>query len=68
MSSPARSAARTALLALAFLLILAPPAHAYIDPGAGSLVIQVVIAAVAGAMFKLRAIVNLIRGWLRKQR
>lgn len=43
-------------LALPALLLLALPgaAHAYIDPGTGSLVIQGLIAAFVGAAFALK--------------
>lgn len=35
--------------------VLAPnPAHAYIDPGSGSMVIQLVVAAIAGGLFTLK--------------
>jgi hypothetical protein len=40
-------------LALA-LLAFHPPAHAYIDPGTGSLIIQGLIAAFVGAAFALK--------------
>ena len=45
------------LLALVLITgaLLAPqPAHAYVDPGAGSLVIQGIIAAVVGVGLTLR--------------
>lgn len=35
-------------------MALERPAHAYLDPGSGSMVIQMVVAAVAGALLSLR--------------
>lgn len=42
---------------LAILVVVALPlhvAHAYLDPGSGSYVIQVVIAAVLGGLYSLK--------------
>jgi ABC-type uncharacterized transport system permease subunit len=48
-------AARLLLFAVLAGSLLAPqPAHAYVDPGAGSLVIQGIIAAVVGVGLTLR--------------
>ncbi|MFN2370600.1 MAG: hypothetical protein ABR506_05520 [Candidatus Krumholzibacteriia bacterium] len=59
-STPARAAA---LLAAA--LLLAPAAaHAYIDPGTGSFVIQGIIAAVVGAGVALKMFWGRITGAL----
>lgn len=59
-SAPARAAA---LLAAA--LLLAPAAaHAYIDPGTGSFVIQGIIAAVVGAGVALKMFWGRITGAL----
>jgi len=44
-------------LTLAFLLIfliVPPQAHAYLDPGTGSYLIQIIIASVAGAGYLLK--------------
>ena len=44
-----------AVLALLFLLLGLPsPAHAYIDPSAGSLLLQLILGGVAGLMVALR--------------
>jgi hypothetical protein len=37
-------------------------AHAYVDPGTGSYVIQILIAAVVGAAFAVRVYWNKIKG------
>lgn len=43
------------LLLPLFILSLQYPAWAYIDPGTGSYVIQIVIAAVVGGAFAIKA-------------
>jgi hypothetical protein len=43
------------ILFLACLLAIIPrPAHAYIDPGTGSMVFQAVIAGIVGGFFTLK--------------
>lgn len=37
-----------------FLLILPAPAMAYLDPGSGSMIIQVLLAGILGAAFTLK--------------
>ena len=39
---------------IAILLMFTEPAHAYLDPGTGSIILQGLIAAVAGAMVTAR--------------
>ncbi len=39
-----------------FLLIAARPTHAYLDPGTGSMAVQIVAASVFGAVFFLKAL------------
>lgn len=41
-------------LALLFLLLLTQPAYAYIDPASGSMALQLLVAAVAGALVTLK--------------
>lgn len=41
-------------LVVLFLLLLPDNAHAYLDPGTGSIIIQAVIAAVLGAAFTIK--------------
>jgi hypothetical protein len=56
------------------LLILTLPidAHAYLDPGTGSMVLQVIIAGILGAVFTfksyVRAVITSITGIFRKRR
>lgn len=54
-----RSALRGAALLLtvsyaAIFMASERPAHAYLDPGSGSMLVQMVVAAVAGALLSLR--------------
>ena len=35
-------------------LVLAPPVHAYLDPGSGSMMIQLLLAGAAGAAVALK--------------
>lgn len=41
-------------LAIAALLMLTAPAHAYLDPGTGSILLQGLIGAVAGALVVIK--------------
>jgi hypothetical protein len=47
-------------------------AHAYLDPGTGSMVLQVIVAGILGAMFTfksyVRAVISSITGIFKKQR
>lgn len=51
---PSRETLRRAAVAGALVFGTAAPAHAYIDPGTGSMLLQVIGASVAGAMFYFR--------------
>ncbi|MFM7323219.1 MAG: hypothetical protein ACKO5K_17110 [Armatimonadota bacterium] len=53
------------LLLAVFWLASERPAHAYLDPGAGSVAAQVAIAGIAGGLFAIR---NLVRGWFDRLR
>jgi hypothetical protein len=44
----------TLVLLVSFCLMLPQAAHAYIDPGTGSYVIQLVIAGLLGASFAIK--------------
>ena len=44
-----------------FLFVLLPyEAHAYLDPGSGSMIIQIIIATVLGAVFAMRTMIKRI--------
>jgi len=52
-----------AALCLAVLLLAISPAHAYLDPGLGSYVIQIAIAAAVGAAFAVKIFVHRLFNW-----
>lgn len=49
-----RLAVRLVLAVLAFWLVLERPAHAYLDPGTGSYLFQLLVGAVFSALFGIR--------------
>ncbi len=55
---------RLVLLSLALTLGVAGPAHAYVDPGTGSLLIQILIGLAVGALFYFRLAREKIREFL----
>jgi len=52
---------RTGFFLIAFLAATERSAQAYVDPGAGSMLIQVLIVAFVGALFQLRRLGNFFR-------
>jgi hypothetical protein len=50
------------LLRVAALFALVPPAHAYVDPGTGAMILQMIGAAVAGTLFFFHSLRDRIRG------
>lgn len=60
-----RPGARAALVA--FLAIASvQPASAYVDPGTGSMLVQMAIAGIAGAMFYFRELRMQLASWFRR--
>jgi hypothetical protein len=55
-----------ALLAVLALLVLARKAHAYLDPGSGSYILQILIAGLFGALFMLKVFWGRIVGFFSK--
>lgn len=49
---------RTLLSITVLFLALSPPAHAYLDPGSGSFMIQVLIAGMAAFLLTLKSFWN----------
>ncbi|MGE5506100.1 MAG: hypothetical protein ACM31L_16890 [Actinomycetota bacterium] len=47
---------------LAAAVLLAPSAHAYVDPGSGTLLLQILGAAAVGGLFYLRTAWAKLRG------
>jgi hypothetical protein len=58
------AATRTLAGAAALTVAVVPCAHAYIDPGTGSMVLQLLAAGAAAALFYLRSWRTWITGWL----
>lgn len=54
MKSTTKTKIFALLAVLATGVLTANPAHAYIDPGSGSMVIQLLVAAIAGGLFTLK--------------
>ena len=53
----------SAMFALILMIASAPAAHAYIDPGTGSYVIQLLIAALAGIAVAIKIYWSKIKGF-----
>ena len=53
MKSPIRLT-KVLLVLILLSLVFPRPAHAYLDPGTGSLIIQVIVAALLGAAFTVK--------------
>ena len=49
-------------------LLVAAPAHAYIDPGTGSMILQGVLASIAGALLALRLYWSRVKAFLSGRR
>lgn len=47
---------------LLFLVLTTRPAHAYLDPASGSMILQVIVAAVAAVLITIKAFWHKIRG------
>jgi hypothetical protein len=50
-----------------FLLVLAPAAHAYLDPGSGSFLFQLLIGGLVGAAVTVRAYWGRIRAFFTRR-
>jgi hypothetical protein len=61
------SAVWIAAFLLYFLVAAAPAAHAYIDPGTGSYVFQVVVGAILGAAVAIKVFWRRIWGFLTRR-
>ncbi len=51
-----------ATIVLVLLVLGARPAHAYLDPASGSMILQVIVAAVAAVLITIKAFWHRIRG------
>ena len=59
-----RRAAASACASLCFASV--SPAMAYVDPGTGSMLVQMAIAGIAGAMFYFRQLRMAAAAWFRR--
>lgn len=51
-------------LVAAMTVAMIAPAHAYLDPGTGSIVLQAIIGGVAATLFLVRGYFYRLKGWL----
>lgn len=63
-----RTLGYTALSSTGLVLLSVTPAYAYIDPGTGTMLLQLIGAAVAGALFYFRNFKNMVVGWFTGRR
>lgn len=61
-----RRAARACIGLSAGIVFPVAPAMAYVDPGTGSMLVQMTIAAVAGAVFYFRQFRTMVFNWVRR--
>lgn len=47
------------------LITMIVPAHAYLDPGTGSIILQAIVGGVAAALFVGRSYLHRVKTWLR---
>ena len=52
---------RLALIGVGVVIVAQTPVFAYTDPGSGTLILQMLVAAAFGVMFYLRRIINWFR-------
>jgi hypothetical protein len=65
-SRAGRAAAARASLLSVLVVLSVTDAQAYIDPGTGSMLLQMGLAAIAGAMFYFRQFRLLVAAWFRR--
>jgi hypothetical protein len=53
---------RAVLTVLAFLVLIEQPAHAYVDPGSGGMLMQLLVAGFIGGLVVARSTWRRIRG------
>lgn len=56
------------IVAAIFLLLVAKPAHAYLDPGTGSMLIQGLLAGVAAASVGIASYWSRIKGFFSRDK
>jgi hypothetical protein len=60
---PLKNSFNLFLLATFYFLALARPAFAYVDPGTGSLIFQLLISAFVGGLFVIKTYWQKIKNW-----
>lgn len=58
----------TSLIGLTAMLSLSAPAHAYLDPATGSIILQALLGAVAGATLFFRTSLYKVRALFSRQK
>jgi hypothetical protein len=58
----------TGAVALCAWVALSTEAYAYLDPGSGSMMLQILLASVLGGLYAVRAYWRRVRSRLRRQR
>ena len=53
---------------LGFMLAGTADAHAYVDPGTGAMILQIIGAIIAGALFYFRALRDKISSWFSRSK
>lgn len=54
------------LFIFCFFFMLATPARAYLDPGSGSFIFQIIIAAILGGIFSIKQYYSKIKSFIFK--
>ncbi len=54
------------IILILFFILLSRPTHAYLDPGSGSFIIQMLIAAVLGGMVTVKVYFKKIKVFFKK--
>jgi len=56
----------SALFIFCFFFILTAPARAYLDPGSGSFIFQIIVAAILGSLFSIKQYYSKIKSFIFK--
>lgn len=59
---------RSVLLVLCTLCVVPATAHAYVDPGSGSMMLQLLLASFLGGLYALKTYWRRIRAWFTGKR
>jgi hypothetical protein len=53
--------------ALLIFMVTSQPAHAYLDPGTGSFLFQLLVGGILSGLFAIKIYYKKIKGWFKKQ-